>query len=293
MNKFYFYHPTVSALYFFSVLFMTMFTSNPVLLIFAIIGSISFSATFEKKTVFLKNLMLYFLFFIIIALANPLFSHNGVTPLFFINGNAITLEAILYGFDIAVMLISVMYWFKCFNFIFTSDKILYLTSRISPKISLLFSSALRFIPLFREQAGKIKQVHKAMGLYSSDSWSDNLRSIIKVFSALLTWSIENAIDTGSSMKCRGYGLKNRSRFSLFHITLADVVLLTLILVLDIIVITCMACGKLDFRFYPKITFSDLDVYSIIAFAAFGILSFLPIILEIKENVSWKYYRSKI
>lgn len=67
------------------------------------------------------------------------------------NGNPITLEAILYGVFIGAMLIAVMYWFSCFNYIMTSDKLL-LLGNVSPKISLVISSALRFIPLLKVQA---------------------------------------------------------------------------------------------------------------------------------------------
>lgn len=56
-----------------------------------------------------------------------------MTPLFFLNGNAVTLEAILYGLDIAVMLVAVMYWFKCYNHIMTSEKVLFLFGRAIPK----------------------------------------------------------------------------------------------------------------------------------------------------------------
>lgn len=293
MNRFNDCHPAVAALYFLSVLLVTMFTANPVLLSLALFGGIAFCATIESKRTFFKNLAFYLPLFVLIALTNPLFSHNGVTPLFFMNGNPVTLEAILYGIDIAAMLIAVMYWFKCLNHIMTSDKLLYLLGKASPKISLVISSALRFIPLLREQAGKIRQTQRAMGLYSSDSWTDKLRGTLRVYSSLITWSLENAVDTGSSMKGRGYGLKGRSHFALFRFTREDGILLALIVCMDMIVCLSLLAGGLDFAFYPRISALEFGMHTLPAMLAFGLLSFLPFILEVKENLQWTYYRSKI
>lgn len=293
MNRFNNCHPAVAALYFVSVLLVTMFTAHPVLLALALLGGIAFCATMERRRMFFKALAFYLPLFALIALTNPLFSHNGVTPLFFMNGNPVTLEAILYGIDIAAMLIAVMYWFKCFNYVMTSDKLLYLLGKISPKISLVVSSALRFIPLLREQAGKIRQTQRAMGLYTSDSWSDKLRGTLRVYSSLITWSLENAVDTGSSMKARGYGLKGRSHFALFHFTREDGILLALIGCMDVIVCGSLLEGGLDFAFYPRMSVLKLGADTLPAMIAFSALSFLPFILEVKENLQWTYYRSKI
>lgn len=43
---------------------------------------------------------------------------TGKSPLFFINGNAFTLEAVFCGGGIAAALMSAIYWFKCFNVIY-------------------------------------------------------------------------------------------------------------------------------------------------------------------------------
>lgn len=293
MNRFICCHPAVSALYFLSVLLITIFTANPVIPALVLLGGIAFRAALESKKAFFRNLAFYLPLFILIALTNPLFSHNGVTPLFFMNGNPITREAILYGIDIAAMLIAVMYWFKCFDHIMTSDKLLYLLGKVSPQISLVVSSALRFIPLLREQAERIRQTQKAMGLYTSESWLDKLRGTLRVYSSLIGWSLENAVDTGSAMKGRGYGLKERSHFALFRFTRGDGLLLVIIICLDLIVLLSLAAGKLKFDFYPRISDLEFGIHTLPAMLAVGLLSFLPVILEIKENIQWTYYRSKM
>lgn len=286
-------HPIVEMLYFLSVLIITMFAANPVVIILALLGGMSFFAVLEKREGLFKSLSFYMTLFILVALTNPLFSHNGVTPLFFINDSPITLEALLYGMNIGVMLVAVISWFRCFNLVMTSDKLLYLFGGISPKLSLVMSSALRFIPLFKQQGERIRQAQTTMGLFATESWSDRLRGSLRVYSALITWALENAIDTGSSMRSRGYGLKHRSQFVIYRFRFTDWIATVCLIILDIIVIMAMGRGELDFEFYPYISMTRFGITQLSAYMAFGIISFLPVILEIKENIQWKYYRSKI
>src|SRR5699024_11929166 len=91
----------------------------------------------------------------------------------------------------------------------TSDKFIYLFGKAIPKLSLVISMALRFIPLFKTQIKKISQTQKTLGIYTSKSMVDRVLSGIRTFNSLLTWSFENSITQADSMKSRGYGLKGR------------------------------------------------------------------------------------
>lgn len=287
------YHPAVLLFYFLGVIVNAMFTAHPVLLALALLGGVSFCALLETRRQFLNNLVFYIPLFFLIALTNPLFSHNGSTPLFFLNGNAVTLEAVLYGVDIAAVLVAILYWCKCYSIIMTSDKFIYLFGKASPKLSLILSMALRFIPLFKVQIKRVSAAQKAMGLYTGKSTVDKLRGGLRVFSVMVTWSLENAVETGDAMKARGYGLHGRSRFSLFHFTAQDGILLGSTLVLTAVVLTGMALGFTGFRFYPGMSKIDFSAVAVATYTAFGALCMLPFFVEIKENIKWKYFVSKI
>lgn len=292
MNYFSRLHPAVSAFYLMSVLAVTMFASNPAIVLISLICSIIFFLQIERPSFSLKKSGFCLLLFIIVSITNPLFSHNGVTVLFFMNGNPITLEAVLYGVFLAVMMLAVIFWFRCLNIILTEDKLLYLIGGISPKIALLISSALRFVPLLKNQGLKIKNAQKAMGLYASDAWTEKLKSTARTYSALVTWSLENAVDTGMSMKARGYGNKPRSRYSLYLFRKSDGLIAGLILILDIVIVTALSFGWLAFDFYPTLSYAKIG-FGAIAIISFAVLCALPIILEVKEGLKWKYYISKI
>ena len=178
----------------------------------------------EEKAI-LSDMGFYLPLFLLVAVTNPLFSHNGVTPLFFMNGNPVTLEAVVYGVFISVMVVGVLFWCKCYNEIMTEDKFLYLFGRIIPKMSLVLSMALRFVPMFKRQMKNVSRAQKAMGLYSQKSYVDRLRGGIRVFTAMISWSLENSMELSSSMRARGYGLHGRTNFSLFKFGARDAAVL--------------------------------------------------------------------
>lgn len=293
MKTFSGYHPFVLMFYFLSVLIIAMFVWNPIIQLSALVGGIIFSFSIHKKKEILSDIAFYIPLFIMVAVTNPLFSHNGVTPLFFLNGNPVTYEAFMYGIAIAVMVIAVMFWCKCYSKIMTSDKFLYLFGRIIPKLSLVLSMALRFIPMFKKQMHRVSKAQKAMGLYSSKSYVDKIRSALRVFSVMITWSLENSIETSISMKARGYGLKGRTNYSLFKFKARDGVMLATSLLLMTVTLIGVATGQTYFYYYPEISKLNLSVSAITIYISFLLITLLPFILETKENIKWKYYISKI
>jgi len=86
-------HPITAFAYFLSVLLITMFSVNPVMVAISLAGGILFSASLSAPRAFFRDLLFSLPLYLLLSLTNPLFSHNGVTPLFFLNGNPVTLEA--------------------------------------------------------------------------------------------------------------------------------------------------------------------------------------------------------
>lgn len=293
MNCFSSLHPISLAVYFISVFVITMFSQNPILLLFSLIGSVLFFIKREKNLNFFKDFGFFLIIFLIISLTNPFFSHKGSTILFFFNGNPITLEALIYGVQIALMLTAVIFWFKCFNLIFSDDKLLYLLGGFSYKIALLISSALRFIPLIKIKSEKIKASQKTLGLYSSESWTDKLKSGGRAYSALIGLGLESAVDTGATMKARGFGLKPKSRYSLYKFRKTDLWVLIFSGVSDILIFTALGLNKLTFNFYPLISFAKPDFYAVFSLSVFFIFCLLPFVIDFTEDLKWKFYISKI
>ena len=286
-------HPAVLMVYFLSEIVISMFSTNPIILGVGLVGGLLFFLMIQDVKVFLKDFTFYIPMFLLITIINPLFSHNGVTPLFFMNGNPVTMEAIIYGMDIALMLMAVIYWCKCYSLIMTTDKFLYLFGKAIPKLSLVLSMALRFIPLFKEKLHEIRNVQSSIGLYDRKGFVNKITSELKGLSALITWSLENSVETASSMKARGYGLKGRTHFSMYKFRSRDLIYLLTIVIFFGIVIVGMAMGVTDFSFYPEISNFNFGISQIIVYISFTLLSFIPFVSEVWEVIVWKYSVSKI
>lgn len=288
MRSFEEYNPIATAFYFLSVAGVAMFCMNPVLLALSLFGAllIFFLRNGRKDG---KSHVTFFLLFLALIVINPLVSHNGTTVLFVINHSPITLEATVYGIAAAVMILAVLYWFRSFTQIMTSDRLLYLFGKLSPKLALVLSMGLRYVPLFSKQAAKIQQSQTALGLYKEDNVIDRFRGGIRVFSVLITWALENGITTADSMTARGYGIGKRSHFSVFRFRKSDIFLLSANIVLLTITLTSIAIGALDFAYYPSIKITPLSPASVIGYISYGILILLPSIIEAEEKINGKSY----
>ncbi|WP_394926156.1 energy-coupling factor transporter transmembrane component T [uncultured Robinsoniella sp.] len=293
MSGFEKFHPIVLFLYYVCVILFTMFSTQPVILLCTLFGAILFFSMLHPAHIVARSLVFYFFLFLLVAITNPLFSHNGETILFFMNDNPVTMEAIIFGGAIAVMIVGVMFWCKCLNVIMTSDKFLYLFGKTIPKLSLVLSMALRFIPLFKVQIKKINQAQKAMGLYARDSMFDKMGSSMRVFDSLLSWSLENSIETADAMKARGYGLPGRKNFSLFRFRKADGILMTAIGIMALFIGGSYLAGRFDFSYYPVISGIGTKIGDILGYGIVLLFMILPGLLELKEKIKWKYLRSKI
>ena len=293
MKAFEGYHPIILFVYFIGMIFITMFTTHPILLGISFVTSVVFCGMLLGFKKLLSSLAYSIPMLLIIAVTNPLFSHNGETILFFLNDNPVTLEAILYGLDIAVMIMAVFYWFKCYHAVMTSDKFIYLFGRVIPKLSLLLSMVLNFIPKFKRHYREIDQSQKALGIYTSKSYVDKVRSKIRVLSILVTWSLENSVETADSMRARGYGLKGRTSYSIFRWTVRDTVMAIIVFGQTAGICFLMSLGYSDYWFYPTFKAFDWSALAIVLYIALFAVMFLSTLTEIKENIAWRYLRSKI
>lgn len=285
-------NPIAVFIYTVTVTGISMFCMNPVILALSLAGSVCFFAA-SNRSESLKSHLPFLALFLASALLNPLFHHNGVTVLFMMNDNPVTLEAALYGAASGAMLVSALYWFRSFSRIMTSDKLLYLLGSAAPKLSLVFSMALRSIPLFKKQIVKINRAQKALGLYRDDNIIDDFRGGARVFSAASGWALENGITTADSMAARGYGTGRRTRFSIFRFGAPDVLLTALSLGLGALTACAAGAGALAFEYYPAVSPPQPSPLAAAGCAAYGLLSFLPALTEIKEIVKWKFLKSKI
>lgn len=283
------YHPIVSMIYFVLVIGLTMFLNHPICLGISFVCSITYSIYLKGKKAARFNLLYMVPLLIITALINPAFSHQGMTILAYLpSGNPLTLESIIYGIFAGFLLITVISWFSCFNAVMTSDKFVYLFGRIIPGLSLVLSMSLRFAPRFTAQIKVISNAQKCVGRdVSNGGIFKRAKHGVKILSILVTWALENAIETADSMKDRGYGLSGRTAFSIYRFDKRDKKALIFLLLSGGGVMAGGFCDKLKFVYMPMLSSIEFDLGQVIVFTVYLSLCAMPVLLNWKEDLTWK------
>lgn len=282
------YHPLINMLYFVQVIIYSMLFQHPVCLGISFLCAFSYAVSLNGKKHLRFGLTFMLPMLILAALFNPAFSHQGITILSYLpSGNPLTLESIIYGFAAALMMITVVNWFSCYNAVMTSDKFVYLFGRIIPALSLVISMALRFVPRFRAQIKIIADAQRCIGRDASQGGVfRRAKHGLKILSIMVTWALENAIETADSMKGRGYGLPGRTAFSIFRFDKRDRKALIFLLICGTYIIIGALFGALKFYYYPAI-WTTWTAYSFSLFGVYAALCSMPLYINRKEELRWK------
>lgn len=289
------YHPAVNFLYFTLVLVFSMIFMHPVCLFISLCCSFIYSIYLNGRQGLKFNIKFLLPVILITALINPAFNHEGATILTYIwNGNPITLESIVYGVAAAAMLASVICWFACYNSIMTSDKFVYLFGRVIPALSLIFSMTLRFVPRFKAQLKVVANAQRCVGKdVSTGSVWQRARHAITILSVMITWSLENAIETADSMKSRGYGLKGRTAFSIYRFDRRDKLALVFYIFCGVYVAAGGALSGIGWQYFPAMEGSLTGGYTVSLYICYFLLCISPVLLDVREERKWKSLKSEI
>lgn len=289
------YHPIISFLYFVLVIGCSMFLMHPVFLVISCVGGMAYYIYLKGKKAIKTMLWLMLPVFLLSALINPLFNHEGVTLLFYFKtGNPLTLESVIYGLASGMMLISVLNWFSCYQVVMTSDKFIYLFGKAIPAMSLILSMVLRFVPKFKGQITKVSDAQKCIG---RDVTNGNLiqkaKHGMKILSIMTTWALENSVETADSMKSRGYGLRGRTNFSIYRFDSRDKMMLWGVILAGVILILGILTDTVHFLYFPVMVVNPLDWKSVFVYFVYAVLCMLPMIINVVEDVKWHYLKSEI
>ena len=283
------YHPFINLIYFAFTISFSLVLTHPlaqgISLVCAVIYAVSING--KKSVIFLLKYCLPMV--LLTAFINPAFNHEGATTLlYFPNGNPLTLESILYGFSAGVMIITTLMWFSSFNSVMTTDKFIYLFGKVIPALSLVLSMSLRFVPKFKSQMQTVTEAQRSIGRdVSNGSLFERTKTAIHIFSIMITWSLENAIETADSMKSRGYGLKGRTAFSIYRFEERDKYTLIWLSFCGLFIIAGTLLNAFGFRFFPDIRYAAFNMTTIPFYCVYSALCITPVILNFKEEKKWK------
>ncbi len=279
-------HPFIVFTYFVSLTILTMFTKHPLLLLLSLISSVVLNCLLDWRS-FVKSLKWFIPIGIVTALVNPLISHDGETPLLYVNHQAITLEALAYGINMSVLFLAMFFWLNALSKIMTTDQFIYLFGNVSPKLALLLSITMRLIQLLNYQLQQIVSAQKAIGLDpSTGNVIQRLKAAMRILSILITWALENAMESSHSMKARGFGLKGRTTFAIYRWSKRDTKYALPFLFFLIVQLVFIWSKQDVFYFYPTFAKMSFSILSIINYSSFFMMAMYFIALYAWEAFTW-------
>ena len=287
------YHPGINFLYFGLVFLFTMFLLHPVSLLISLGCALCYAIYLNGRKAVRFSLRFLLPMMLLAAVLNPAFNHEGATILTYLpSGNPLTMESMLYGLTAALMLAAVITWFSCYNAVMTSDKFVYLFGRVIPALSLVLSMTLRFLPKFKAQLQVVSEAQRCIGRDTSEgSLLQRAKNAITIFSIMVTWALENAIETADSMKSRGYGLPGRTAFSIYRFDERDKTALLWLLFCGVYLSSGWAAGGFSWRYYPTIRGAAVTPFTVSFQIVYLALCLTPVILNRWEDKKWKLLRS--
>ena len=279
-------HPAVNFIYFAGVIAGTIAFQHPIFLVISFLCAFLYSIKRNGWKALVFNLVLLPLI-AAFALYYSSYTHFGVTVLEQnVIGNNMTLESLVYGFVLGAVVAGVLMWFSCVFSVFTTDKVVYLFGKVSPRLSLFLAIVLRMIPRIKKEAKKINTAQKGIGRgVSQGNFFQRLKNCIRIFSMLITWTIESLTTASESMRSRGSSLRGRKAFSIYRFDDRDrayVVGMFLCLTL-----TAMAVilRQTNIFYDPKIIMTPITAMSFLFYAGYGAFCLMPLGLEL-----WTEYR---
>ena len=283
------FHPWVNLIFFALAIGITMFLQSPLYLAVTTVAAWAYSVALGGVRQLTLNILITVWAVVVFSLINGLFTHNGATVLFFISGNRITAEAIMFGATMSIMFAAMVIWFSCFNVIMTAEKLIYIFGKAAPVLGLTLSMIFRYIPLLKSRFQEIRLGQACLGrnMDKKKGIIERIRQFGKEISILISWSLESSIEGADSMEARGYGLRGRTSFHLYRFTSRDALCVAVMLLFAAGTFYGLANGRAAVRFYPVYTSPAADKVMIVSLASFMALLLVPLVIDLYGELRWR------
>lgn len=287
------YHPAVAVLPFAAAIGFSMLTFHPVYSVITLASSVALAVKLNGQKAIRLLLRFCMPIYLVTILINTAFNKNGVTVMFYIGDWAIISEGFYFGLCSGAALCAILLWFSCYTSVIDSEKFLFLTSRFSPNAALLVSMTLGQVSKMTKKVSEISDAQ--IGIYGEEQkkLSKRLRMAMLKISVLLSWSMEDSVQTADSMHARGYGTGRMTKMNPYIFGRKDRFLLAFVLVFMSISISLLIAGKASFRFFPSAETVSFDPVSVFGYFSYFFMLSLPMAIEIKEGLQWRFYMSGI
>ncbi len=279
--KFESYHPTINFIYFLFVFIAAVLFNHPIYAAIAFLASFAYSIKLNGKRSVILNLILVPCVFLY-GCWYAFYHHFGITNLGenFI-GNNITFESLCYGMVRGMMAVAFVMIFSAMLTVMSTDKVIYLVGRIFPKGSLFISIFLRSFSRVRHRFRATDMSRKGIGMGKGyGNIFHKIRNCMRILSIVITWTLEDYIESAQSMKCRGYTLKGRTAFSIYRFDNRDRSVVIMLCTGIIITLVAYSLGQTTVIYDPEIILYKPTLWAYFFYIIYAFVCLLPVMLEL-------------
>lgn len=223
------------------------------------------------------------------------YHHFGVTVLQqnFV-GNNMTLESVVYGSVVGISVAGVCIWMSCVYSVFSTDKMVYLFGAVSPRLSLFLAILLRMVPRIKKEARKIHTAQKGIGrgICQGTPWQ-RIKNAVRIFSMLITWTIDSLMTASDSMRGRGSSLRGRTAFSIYRFDNRDRSFVIALFTCLTMTLMAMILGMTDMTYDPRLIWKPIQPLTILFYAGYTVLCLMPLGLELWTEYQFRKARENI
>ena len=194
----------------------------------------------------------------------------------------------MYGATTALSIVGVLALFVSYNEIMTPNKLFYLFSKFLPQFAVLLMLTLRFIPLMRRRLAEIGAIQASKGIsVVYGSWKNRTKSGLLYVQVLLTYSLEEAIQTADSMNARGYGQGRRTSYEYFKFKKSDMIAMMYLMAVFIVTLYARFSGYGFLTIYPMMEPVHLSIMDMVTTGEFLLFLGFPLFVDIGGIIRWR------
>jgi energy-coupling factor transport system permease protein len=282
-------HPIVILMYYAGGITFGMLLFHPLILLAGWATAILVNLHLDKGREWRRWSLPMLIGVLLIAVLNPLISHRGRTVLYYWGDIPITLESVVYGATLAVSMLNIMTLFVTYRLVMTEQKFLFLFTRVSPKAALVAMMAMGLVPRLRRRLQELMLIQRLRGITVMEgSLVSRARSGARLVGTLLSWTLEDALQTADSMQARGYGTTGtRSSYLGFRMRARDTFTVLSFIACFGLLLGAWANGHGFLAIYPRLGTMSLTTGDLAALASYIIYLVLPLGWEWRDRRAWR------
>ena len=279
-----------------SILVLALILDNPLFLLLLFLSTLPVVKAAKVWREWLPAMKFTLFLCLAIIIINALVSSHGTHVLFeapfrlpVMGTPVITLEAIVYGAAMSLRLLAIISAFAILTFtVHTDDMMLAMIRMKLPYKSVLVTSlSTRFIPTLIDDIERITDVQRSRGLeLDKGKLSQRIRSRSSIVIALLSNSLDRAVQVAEAMESRAFGSgRGRTFYKDIKLTFTDVTTVVFALLPCALGIFMSLSGYGQYQYYPTIqgiSLSGLE-WSLLALMASLLFAILAL-AYIKQRV---------